>query len=170
MTETTKIGLKVLAWAFSGIALIFVPPVRRFFVSTYHRVFRREFIPDGIDFHVRPISSKDYQHVSEMANYYLGKGHGIAPSSVEVWSNKNEDIFLIIECKTTANPNWSFCGYYSVLPISPPAASLLRHSKLQDYDLTEDVFLSFDDPNLEEIYIMDLMTNLKDANIIIAAK
>ena len=153
--------IKITLWAFSGVGILLFPPVRRFLISTWQRIFRREFLPDNLNFRTRKIYHNDLERISEMANYYLRQGHGISSQSVEQWSLNNSDIFRIVECKDNDNSDWSFCGYYSVLPLSPAAASLLRQSKIQDFDLTKDVFLSFDDPNLKEIYIMDLMTNYK---------
>lgn len=99
----------------------------------------------------------DLKAISEIANHFLGEGHGIAEAQAAAWHQRNRTMFRIVETKSANDERWSITGFYSVIAIQETTLDLLRSGLVQDYQIPPSSIACFADSGVKGLYIMDVM-------------
>ena len=147
----------IIIFLFSGCANKLIRPI--------YNVVKNTIIPDCVpndpndyDVVIRPMKIEDCNNISLLANNVLGKGHGILPRTIQSWTAINSTIFTVAECINSKTKEKNICGYYSLVPITKYTINELKQGRIQDFSIRDDEILSWDDSELTEIYIMDVIT------------
>lgn len=161
------------AWLFDGAGVVAVTTAGGLLVLLWRRLRKApspltipigpgtDFVPDPRSIRIRYAKKTDIAAISELANHFLGQGHGISAELAGSWYQKNNHIFRVVEC-TMSPPirgsRWVFCGYYSLVPLTDTTYDHLKAGQLHDYQVQASSISAFSNPNVHAIYIMDLMT------------
>lgn len=161
---TTEKIINFLLWGFSGVLVLIIPPLRDRLIKILK--FAKNLLSCG-DF-IQPCATNqilvrramvaDFNNVHKIAEHYLGKGHAFSVETMNNIYRKNQDVCYVAECLVAGSNERIFCGYFSLLPLIQPVVDLLKSSAIQDYQIKESSIIDFDDPMLNELFIMDLMT------------
>ncbi|TAL17058.1 hypothetical protein EPN96_06675 [bacterium] len=161
---TTEKIINFMLWGFSGVLILIIPSLRdqllkvlKFFRNL---LFCKDFIqPCATNkIVVRRANTTDFNNVHKIAEHYLGKGHAFSVETMNNIHRKNKDVCYVAECLVAGSNECISCGYFSLLPLTQPVVDLLKSGAIQDYQIKESAIISFDDPLLNELFIMDLMT------------
>lgn len=157
-SRLVDIALQVTGILVGIISIFLITPYSRRLVDRWR--MRGDYIPDIYNIcKIRKLTIEDCNNVSYMANDNLGEGRGVSSLTIQNWISKNDSIFIVAECKKSKKIK--LCGFYSLVPLNDDARDDIKNGRVQDYDIESSDILSWTDPDLKEIYIMDLMTNIK---------